>query len=124
MRPAFAILCLLLCLTTIRADELPVIKDSEAVEYVGKNVEVRSLVVSVTISPLGTACISFGRESPDQTFAGFIAAGSKMAADQRVAALQGKIIGITGIIELYEGKSEIKVTSADQFKDLDSQLAQ
>ena len=121
MRPVFAILCLLLCVTTIRADELPVIKDSEAVEYVGKNVEVRGLVVSVTISPLGTACISFGREYPDQTFAGFIAAGSKMAADQRVAALQGKI---TGIIELYEGKPEIKVTSADQFKDLDSQLAQ
>ena len=119
MRPVFAILCLLLCVTTIRADELPVIKDSEAVEYVGKNVEVRGLVVSVTISPLGTACISFGREYPDQTFAGFIAAGSKMAADQRVAALQGKIIGITGIIELYEGKPEIKVTSADQFKGLD-----
>ena len=124
MRPAFAILCLLLCVTTIRADELPVIKDSEAVEYVGKNVEVRGLVVSVTISPLGTACISFGREYPDQTFAGLIAAGSKMVDDQRVAALQGKIIGITGIIELYEGKPEIKVTSADQFKDLDSQLAQ
>jgi hypothetical protein len=124
MRPVFAILCLLLCVTTIRADELPVIKDSEAVEYVGKNVEVRGLVVSVTISPLGTACISFGREYPDQTFAGFIAAGSKMADDQRVAALQEKIIGITGIIELYEGKPEIKVTSADQFKDLDTQLAQ
>ena len=124
MRPVFAILCLLLCVTTIRADELPVIKESEAVEYVGKNVEVRGLVVSVTISPLGTACISFGREYPDQTFAGFIAAGSKMADDQRVAALQEKIIGITGIIELYEGKPEIKVTSADQFKDLDTQLAQ
>jgi len=92
MRALFAILCLLLCVTTIRADELPVIKDSEAVQYVGKSVEVRGLVVSVTISPLGTACISFGREYPDQTFAGFIAAGSKMADDQRVAALQGKII--------------------------------
>jgi len=124
MRALFAILCLLLCVTTIRADELPVIKDSEAVEYVGKNVEVRGLVVSVTISPLGTACISFGREYPDQTFAGFITVGSKMETDQRIAMLQGKIIGITGIIELHQGKPEIKVTSADQFKDLDSQLAQ
>ena len=124
MRALFAILGLLFLLIATRADELPVIKDSEAVQYVGKNVEVRGLVVSVTISPLGTACISFGREYPDQTFAGLIAAGSKMVDDQRVAALQGKIIGITGIIELYEGKPEIKVTSADQFKDLDSQLAQ
>jgi hypothetical protein len=100
-----------------RADELPVIKDSEAVQYLGKNVEVRGLVVSVTISPLGTACISFGREYPDQTFAGFIAAGSKMETDQRIAMLQGKIIGM---IELYQGKPEIEVMSEDQIKGLDS----
>jgi hypothetical protein len=124
MRPFFAILGLLLCFMPAQADELPVIKDSEAVQYVGKNVEVRGLVVSVTTSPLGTAFINFGREYPDQTFAGFIAAGSKMGADQRIAMLQGKIIGITGIIELYQGKPEIEVTSTDQIKGLDSQRAQ
>ena len=124
MRALFAILGLLLLLIASRADELPVIKDSEAVEYVGKNVEVRGLVVSVTISPLGTAFINFGREYPDQTFAGFIAAGSKMGTDERIAMLQGKIIGITGIIELYQGKPEIEVTATDQIKGLDSQLVQ
>jgi len=124
MRPFFAILGLLLCFMPGQEDELPVIKDSEAVQYVGKNVEVRGLVVSVTTSPLGTAFINFGREYPDQTFAGFIAAGSKMGADQRIAMLQGKIIGITGIIELYQGKPEIEVTSTDQIKGLDSQRAQ
>jgi hypothetical protein len=78
MRAFFAIPGLLLLLiAAASADELPVIKDSEALQYVGKSVEVRGLVVSVTVSPLGTACISFGREYPDQTFAGFIAVGSK-----------------------------------------------
>jgi len=124
MRPFLAILGLLLCFMPAQADELPVIKDSEAVQYVGKNVEVRGLVVSVTTSPLGTAFINFGREYPDQTFAGFIAAGSKMGTDQRIAMLQGKIIGITGIIELYQGKPEIEVTSTDQIKGLDAQLVQ
>jgi hypothetical protein len=118
MERLLATFSLLLCLIGARADELPVIKDSEAVQYIGKNVEVRGLVVSVTASPLGTACISFGREYPDQTFAGFIAVGSKMETDQRIATLQGKIIGITGIIELHQGKPEIKVTSADQIKGL------
>jgi hypothetical protein len=75
MRPLFAIFSLLLCLIAAHADELPVIKDSDALHYVGKNVEVRGLVVSVTTSPLGTAGISFGREYPDQTFAGFIESG-------------------------------------------------
>jgi RecJ-like exonuclease len=124
MRPFFAILGLLLCFIPVQADELPVIEDSEAVQYVGKNVEVRGLVVSVTTSPLGTAFINFGREYPDQTFAGFIAAGSNMTTDLRIDTLQGKIIGITGIIELYQGKPEIEVTSTDQIKGLDSQRAQ
>jgi DNA/RNA endonuclease YhcR with UshA esterase domain len=116
MPALFPFLSLLFCLVVARADELPVIKDSEAVQYVGRNVEVRGLVVSVTSSPLGTAFINFGREYPDQTFAGFIAAGSKMTTDLRIDTLQGKIIGITGIIELYQGKPEIEVTSTDQIK--------
>ena len=124
MERLLAIFSLLLGLIGARADELPVIKDSEAVQYIGKNVEVRGLVVSVTVSPLGTACISFGREYPNQTFAGFIAIGSKMETDERMAMLQGKIIGITGIIELHQGKPEIKVTSADQIKGLNPQQAQ
>ena len=65
MRPILVFLGLLLCLIPIRADEQTVIKDSEAIRYVGRYVEVRGLVVSVTISPLGTAFINFGREYPD-----------------------------------------------------------
>src|ERR1700693_5312947 len=111
MRPLFAMLGLLLCLIAARADELPVIKDSEAAQYVGKKVEVRGFVVSVTTSPLGTTFINFGREYPNQIFAGFIAADSEMATDQRIATLQGKTIGIIGTIELREGKPENKVMS-------------
>ena len=124
MRSLFAFLSLLLCLIATHADDLPVIKDSEAVRYVGKHVEVRGFVVSVTTSPFGTAFINFGREYPNQTFAGFIAADSKMATDDRIATLEGKIISITGTIELDEGKPEIRVTSPDQIKGLDSQLVQ
>jgi len=121
MSAIFAILGLLLCLIATRADELPVIKDSEAIQYVGKNVEVRGFVVSVTTSPLGTTLINFGRDYPNQTFAGFIAAGSTIATDQRIATLQGKTIGIIGTIELYRGKPEIEVTSIAQIKGADSQ---
>jgi hypothetical protein len=123
MHVLFVIFGLLLCLIPARADDLPVIKDSEAVRYVGQNVEVRGFVVSVTSSPLGTAFINFGREYPYQTFAGFIAAGSIMAIDQ-IATLQGKTIGIIGTIELNQGKPEIKVTSIDQIKGIELQTAQ
>jgi DNA/RNA endonuclease YhcR with UshA esterase domain len=124
VRTLFGILALLLSLIATQAGGLPVIKDSQAVQYLGKNVEVRGFVVSVTISPLGTAFINFGRDYPNQTFAGFIEAGSKIANDKRIAELQGKLVAITGKIELYQGKPEIKVTSTDQIKVLDPHLAQ
>ena len=124
MRPLLAMFSLFLCLITVRAGELPVIKDSEAVQYVGRNVEVRGFVVSVATSPLGTTFIIFGREYPNQTFAGFIAAGSKIATDEWIDMLQGKVIGIIGTIELHEGKPEIEVTATDQIKGLDSQRSQ
>jgi hypothetical protein len=77
MRLLFAILGLLLCLIETRADELPVIKDSEAIHYVGKNVEVRGLVVSVTISTLGTTFINFGRNTPIRRSRGSLRLGQK-----------------------------------------------
>jgi hypothetical protein len=120
MRTFLAILGLVLSLIAARACELPVIKYSEAVQFVGRNVEVRGVVVSVTTSPLGTAFINFGRDYPNQTFAGFIAAGSKMEDDERITMLPGRMIGITGTIELYEGRPEIEVMSTDQIKSLGS----
>ena len=117
----FAVLALLLCTIVAHADKPEVIKDSEATRYVGKEVEVRGRVVSVTTSPLGTTFINFGGDYPNQTFAGFIAAGSPIASDQRLTTIQGKIISITGTIHLRDGKPEIDIVLADQIKVLDSQ---
>jgi len=122
IRLFIAIFALLLCAIAVPANVPPVVKDSEAIRYVGKEVEVRGRVVSVTTSPLGTAFINFGGEYPNQTFAGFIAVGSATATDQRLTKIQGKTISITGTIELRDGKPEIDIDSADQIKGLDSQL--
>jgi DNA/RNA endonuclease YhcR with UshA esterase domain len=86
-----------------------------------KSVEVRGRVVSVTTSPLGTAFINFGGEYPNQRFAGFIAAGSLITADQRLTMMQGKTVRITGIVRLHQGQPEIEIVSADQITSLDSQ---
>ena len=116
MHPFFVFLGLLLCSITIRAGEHMVIKDSEAIRNVGRYVEVCGLVVSVTSSPLGTTFINFGREYPNQSFAGFVAADSGITADQ-ITKLQGKNIGIVGTIELHKGKPEIKILSMYQIAD-------
>jgi DNA/RNA endonuclease YhcR with UshA esterase domain len=123
IRRFFAILAFLLCTFEARADKPIIVKDSEAIQYVGKEVEVRGYVISVTISPLGTAFISFGKEYPNQTFAGFIAAGSTIAGDQRITMIQGKTISIIGIVEIRDGKPEINIVSTDQIKGLDFEAA-
>ena len=123
MRRFFVFLGLLLWWIPIRADERVVIKDSEAIRYVGRYVEVCGLVVSVTSSPLGTTFINFGREYPNQTFAGFIPADSGITADQ-VTNLQGKNICIVGTIELHKGKPEIKIMSMYQIVVLSSKSAE
>jgi RecJ-like exonuclease len=115
------ILALLLFAIVAHADKPIVIKDAEAIQYIGKEAEVRGRVVSVTTSPLGTTFINFGGEYPNQRFAGFIAAGSPMAADQRLTMIQGKTISITGTIRLRDGKPEIEIVSADQITGLESQ---
>ena len=104
-----------------RGDEPIVIKDSEDIQYVGKEVEVRGQVVSLTASPLGTTFINFGGDYPNQRFAGFIPAGSPIATDRRLATIQGKTVGITGTIQLRDGKPEIEIVSADQITGLDSE---
>jgi RecJ-like exonuclease len=111
-----AMIALVLCAIAAHANEPKVIKDSEAIQYVGQEVEVQGCVVCVTTSPLGTTFINFGGEYPNQTFAGFISAGSRIATDQRLTMIQGKIISITGTIQLRYGKPEIEIVSLDQIK--------
>jgi hypothetical protein len=123
MRAFFPFLGLLLCFTLGQADERRVIKDAEAIRNVGRYVEVCGLVVSVTISPFGTAYINFGREYPNQSFAGFVASDSGITADQ-ITKLQGKNIGIAGTIELRKGKPEIKIMSMYQIVVFSSKLAE
>jgi len=76
-------------------------------------------VVSVTTSPLGTTFINFGGEHPNQKFAGYIAAGSKVMSRKQLSTLSGKIVSIVGTIELYQGKPEINIIRAEQIKILD-----
>jgi hypothetical protein len=66
------------------------------------------------VSKRGNAFINFGDRYPNQTFTGWIPAGTPLVSDPSLQELQGKTVKITGVIELYHGKPEIKITSNDQ----------
>ena len=100
-----------------QANDLQVITDSEAAKFVGQNVEVRGSVVAVTTSRKGNTFINFGAPYPNQTFTGHLPTGSTLALDPWVQSLRGKSIGITGTVELYKGKPEIRVIDKSQLKE-------
>ena len=97
----------------LSADE-PLIDPTDAHTYVGQSVTVSGVVVAVFVSKRGNAFINFGDKYPKQTFTGWIPAGMPLASDPSLKLLQGKRVKITGTIELYHGKPEIKIMSKDQ----------
>ena len=101
------------------AQALPVIKDSEAAQYVGKNVEVRGVVAVVYTSKNGNTFPDFGGKYPRQTFTGYIPARLELTGDIWTASLEAKTIEITGTVEMYRGKPEIKALSKNQIKEAD-----
>jgi hypothetical protein len=90
---------------TLTSCDKPVIDPSEARNHNGQSVTVSGLVVAVFVSKRGNAFINFGGKYPNQTFTGWIPAGTPLASDPSIKLLQGKIVKITGVIELYRAGS-------------------
>jgi DNA/RNA endonuclease YhcR with UshA esterase domain len=104
-----------LCLSLpVRAQTPTVIPDTQAQQYIGQNVTVEGVVTTVSTSSKGKAYINFGGAYPNQTFTGWVPAGSPLASYASLQPLRGKKVKITGKIELYQGKPEIKIMSKDQ----------
>ena len=98
----------------LRAQPPVVVSDTQAEQHLGQDVTVEGVVTAVTTSRKGNTFINFGGVYPNQTFTGWIPAGTSLASDASLQALQGKKVRITGRIELYRRKPEIKIMSKDQ----------
>jgi hypothetical protein len=111
----------LVCLASgLQAENLQIVKDTEAAKFVGKNVEVRGQVVSAYLGKRGDAYLFFGAGFPKQTFTGYIPAGWTFSGGTWTLNLQGKVVGIVGTVEIYQGKPEIKILAMDQIKQADA----
>jgi DNA/RNA endonuclease YhcR with UshA esterase domain len=106
-------LTMCLCLP-LNAETASIIPDAQASQFIGQNVTVEGVVTAVSTSRKGNTFINFGGAYPHQTFTGWIPAGTPLAGDESIQALEGKTIKITGRIELYRGKPEIKIMSKEQ----------
>jgi hypothetical protein len=99
---------------TVLAQTSTVIPDTEAAQHVGQHITVEGVVVKVFTSKNGNTFLNFGAAYPGQTFTGWIPKDSPGAGDPALSSLEGKRVKITGKIDLYRGKPEIKISSKEQ----------
>src|ERR1700733_11972348 len=91
-----------------------VVPDSEAAQHVGQTVSVEGTITKVFKSKNGNTFLNFGGDYPDVSFVVWIPQDAPEAADSGLSNLQGKKVKITGTIQLYRNKPEIKVTTKEQ----------
>ena len=120
--PSFFVIFLVGCFSASLAAQTTtnlLIHDNQAIKHLGQYVTVEGTVVAVFISKTGNIFLSFGAPYPYQTFAGWIIRNSELANASTVAGLVGlvgKKLRISGTIELYKGKPEIRISSKRQIQ--------
>lgn len=107
------ILCAVCFSETLLAQTEIVVSPADAAKHVGEHVTVEGIVVNVFTSKNGNTFVNFGAAYPNQTFTAWIPSSSAAA---NVSNLDGEKIRVTGKIDLYKGKPEIRVMSQDQIQ--------
>ncbi|MFY9984486.1 MAG: OB-fold nucleic acid binding domain-containing protein [Chthoniobacterales bacterium] len=90
------------------------ISDAEAAQHVGQTVSVEGTITKVFRSKNGNTFLNFGGDYPNVTFVVWIPQDAPEAADPNLTNLQGKKVKISGTVQLYRGKPEIKVNTKEQ----------
>jgi DNA/RNA endonuclease YhcR with UshA esterase domain len=90
------------------------IPDTEAAQHVGQAVSVEGTITKVFKSKNGNTFLNFGGDYPNVTFVVWIPEDAPEAADPGLAKIEGKKVKVSGTIQLYRGKPEIKVSTKEQ----------
>jgi DNA/RNA endonuclease YhcR with UshA esterase domain len=115
MRASFLSLlfCFLSVGTLIAADITPDV----AVKHVGEVVTVRGTVAQVFLSKGGNAYLNFGAAYPNQSFSADVLAKQTpqllAGGTDWLTAFEGRVVVVTGKIQLYKGKPEIVITARE-----------
>ena len=67
-------------------------------------------------SEKGNTFLNIGARYPNQTFTGWIPPASPVNKSPLLSGIEGKKVKITGRIEMYKGKPEIRINAAEQWR--------
>jgi DNA/RNA endonuclease YhcR with UshA esterase domain len=117
MRIFSATLIAILCWAELACgDPTVTVPAPEAGKHIGEAVTVEGQVVSTYRSGKGSIFLNFGAAYPNQVFTGWIPAGSSAQNSPVLQDIERKTVQITGRIELYKGKPEIRIDSEEQLR--------
>lgn len=102
----------LLLATSAQAE---IISPQEASHYVRSAMTVECVVSQLSTSGGGTTFINFGGRYPKHVFYAVIFRKNKDRFTG-IRALEGKVVAISGTVELYKGKPQIILFSPDQIE--------
>src|SRR5467141_3874027 len=104
------------CSTFVEAQTATVIPANLAASHVGEYATVEGVVAKVFTSKGGNTFLNVGATYPNQTFTGWIPPASPVNKSPILSGLEGKHVKITGRIEMYKGKPEIRINAASELE--------
>ena len=74
------------------------------------------MVAKVFTGKAGNTFLNIGAAYPNQTFTGWIPPTSPVNKSPVLSGIEGKRVKVTGRIETYKGKPEIRINAAEQLE--------
>src|ERR1700756_2959444 len=105
-------------LALAHAQTATVIPANEAASHINEWATVEGVVAKVFTSKGGNTFLNIGAAYPNQTFTGWIPPASPVNKSPILSGIEGKRVKITGQIEVYKGKPEIRINAASQLEGL------
>jgi DNA/RNA endonuclease YhcR with UshA esterase domain len=113
---AFAVICCAAFLASAQGQIAGVIPANEAAGHINEWATLEGVVAKVFTSKSGNMFLNIGASYPNQTFTGWIPPASPVSKSPMLSDIEGKKVKITGRIEMYKGKPEIRINAASQLE--------
>jgi DNA/RNA endonuclease YhcR with UshA esterase domain len=89
---------------------------NDAAAHVNEWATVEGVVAKVFTSKSGNTFLNIGASYPNQTFTGWDAACVTGNKSTMLSGIEAKHVKITGRLEIYKGKPEIRINAAEQLE--------
>src|SRR5258708_4411145 len=117
--PRFLLLLMILhavFLSNSHSETATVIPANEAAAHINEWATVEGVVAKVFTSKSGNTFLNIGATYPNQTFTGWIPHASPVSKSPMLSDIEGRRVKITGRIEFYKGKPEIRINAPSQIE--------